>query len=83
MASGRDQKRPGLGRLSAAAGSAGLSGGREHPGDQTVGSACGGEAVGARGGKEEAGRGPRAGWRRGPALARAFPPWPRAPGNPL
>uniref|UniRef100_A0A8C2RF28 Mitochondrial nucleoid factor 1 n=1 Tax=Capra hircus TaxID=9925 RepID=A0A8C2RF28_CAPHI len=31
MASGRDQTGPGLGRLSAAAGSAGLSGGREHP----------------------------------------------------
>lgn len=57
MASGRDQTGPGLGRLSAAAGSAGLSGGREHPGDQAVGPACGGEAVGARGEEAEAGRG--------------------------
>ena len=54
MASGRDQTGPGLGRLSAAAGSAGLSGGREHPGDQAVGPACSGEAVGARGEEDEA-----------------------------
>ena len=72
MASGRDQTGPGLGRLSAAAGSAGLSGGREHPGDKAVGPAYGGEAVGARGEEDEAGRGrERAG---GPAHARAFLP---------
>lgn len=60
MAGGRDQTGPGLGLLPAAAGSTGLSGGREHPGDWTVGSALGGEVVGARGGKDDAGRGPRA-----------------------
>lgn len=58
MASGRDQTGPGPGLLPAAAGSTGLSGGREHPGDWTVGSPFGGEAVGARGGKDKSGVGP-------------------------
>lgn len=82
MASGRDQTGPGLGRLSAAAGSAGLSGGREHPGDQAVGPACSGEAVGARGEEDEAGRAhERAGG--GPAHSRAFAARAHVRGSPL
>lgn len=81
MASGRDQTGPGLGHLPAAAGSTGLSGGREHPGDRTVGSAFGGEAVGARGGKDEAGAVPRGGSAARPTRACAVPQAARAHGS--
>lgn len=80
MAGGRDQTGPGLGHLPAAAGSTGLSGGREHSGDRAVGSAFSGEAVGAREGKDEAGAGLKGGPAARPARACAVPQAARAHG---